>query len=124
MGKAYASSKSPFNAFDAINHIRNTSLWSSNVALDTQFVTDAQGLGEHPLPAVSWLFSTGATDDHTPHTSCNGENWTVNQINAVVQGPYWNSTAIFVTWDDFGGFMTTSRRRVWTSMAWARACRF
>jgi phospholipase C len=33
-----------------------------------------------------------------------GMNWTVQQINAVMSGPAWSSTAIFVTWDDWGGF--------------------
>src|SRR5208337_291348 len=33
-----------------------------------------------------------------------GENWTVDRINSIMQGPDWNSTAIFLTWDDFGGF--------------------
>jgi phospholipase C len=35
---------------------------------------------------------------------CVGENWTVEQINAVMSGPDWESTAVFLTWDDFGGF--------------------
>jgi len=102
--KAYATARSPFNSFDAINHIRNSSYWATNTALDTQFIPDAQGTSGNPFPAVSWLFGTGDTDEHTPRSSCFGENWTVNQINAVMQGPYWDSTAIFVTWDDFGGF--------------------
>ncbi|HEV2379546.1 MAG TPA: FG-GAP-like repeat-containing protein [Terriglobia bacterium] len=102
--KGYAASKSPFNSFDAINHIRNTSFWTTNIALDTQFATDAEGLGKEALPAVSWLFSTGAITEHTPNSTCNGENWTVSQINAVMQGPYWSSTVIFLAWDDFGGF--------------------
>ncbi|HEY6272419.1 MAG TPA: choice-of-anchor D domain-containing protein [Terriglobales bacterium] len=101
--KAYATAGSPFNSFDAINHIRNSSYWTTNMALDTQFIPDAEGTSGNPLPAVSWLFATGDIDDHTPRSSCYGENWTVNQINAVMQGPYWDSTAIFVTWDDFGG---------------------
>jgi len=33
-----------------------------------------------------------------------GENWTVEQINAIMLGTNWESTAIFMTWDDFGGF--------------------
>ncbi len=33
-----------------------------------------------------------------------GENWTVQQLNAVMAGPAWASTAVFITWDDFGGF--------------------
>jgi Phosphoesterase family len=35
---------------------------------------------------------------------CAGENDSVAKINAVMQGPQWGSTAIFVTWDDFGGY--------------------
>jgi phospholipase C len=35
---------------------------------------------------------------------CEGENWTVSVLNAVMQGPEWNSTVVFMTWDDFGGF--------------------
>lgn len=35
---------------------------------------------------------------------CEGENWTVSILNALMQGPAWASTAVFITWDDFGGF--------------------
>ena len=34
---------------------------------------------------------------------CVGENWTIRQVNAVMEGPDWAHTAIFITWDDFGG---------------------
>lgn len=37
-------------------------------------------------------------------SACVGENWTVKQINAIMQRPDWRSTAIILTWDDFGGF--------------------
>jgi len=85
---------------NAINHIRNTALWTSNVVHHTQFVTDAMNGN---LPNVCWIVS-GPTSEHPPDSSCLGENWTVQQVNAVMQGPNWNSTAIFITWDDFGGF--------------------
>jgi len=55
------------------------------------------------LPRVTWLV-VGNGSEHPPGSSCVGENWTVRQLNAVMQGPLWNSTAIFITWDDFGGF--------------------
>ena len=86
-------------ALDAINHIRNTSLWKSNVFSDAQFAGDAVN---GKLPAVSWLV-TGSSE-HPPASACDGENWTVQQINAIMTGPDWSSTAIFLTWDDFGGF--------------------
>jgi phospholipase C len=89
-----------YSAFNAINHIRNTALWTSNVVNSTQFVTDAMNGN---LPSVSWLVA-GLESEHPPNSTCLGENWTVQQINAIMQGPEWGSTAIFVTWDDFGGF--------------------
>jgi phospholipase C len=89
-----------WSTLDAVKHIRNGTLWSSNVVAETQFVSDAQ---TGNLPSVSWIVS-GPTSEHPPSSTCVGENWTVQQINAIMQGPDWNSTAIFVTWDDFGGF--------------------
>jgi phospholipase C len=90
-----------WNAYDSINHIRNTSLWSERVVPFGNFVTDAQNGN---LPAVSWLVPDTADSDHPPSSTCTGENWAVKQINAIMQGPDWNTTAIFLTWDDFGGF--------------------
>jgi len=90
-----------WSTLDAINHIRNSSLWTDHVVPWTQFVSDAKS-GQ--LPAVSWLVTTYALSEHPPASTCQGENWTVNQLNAVMQGPDWNSTAVFLTWDDFGGF--------------------
>ncbi|HEX6502544.1 MAG TPA: alkaline phosphatase family protein [Terriglobales bacterium] len=92
---------SMWNALDAVQHIRMGSLWQTNVPPDTQFASDAQS-GD--LPAVSWLVTTWNQSEHPPASSCAGENWTVQQINAIMQGPDWPSTAIFLTWDDFGGF--------------------
>jgi phospholipase C len=89
-----------WNALDAINHIRQTPLWTSHIAADSQFVDDAR---TGKLPAVSWLV-TGRASEHPPASSCMGENWTVQQLNAVMAGPAWASTAVFITWDDFGGF--------------------
>jgi len=89
-----------WSAFDAIGHIRQTPLWE-HVVPDTQFMNDALSGN---LPAVSWLVTPWDVSEHPPAGTCVGENWTVDQINAVMQGPDWNSTVIFLTWDDFGGF--------------------
>jgi len=104
--KYYAPSKGEhgydLSTYDAINHIRNSNEWNTNVVPITQFVTDALN-GQ--LPAVSWVVA-GIYSEHPPLAVCPGENWTVQQINAVMQGPLeqWDSTAIFVVWDDWGGF--------------------
>jgi phospholipase C len=90
-----------WSALDAIRHIRLGSLWSTRVVPYGQFVSDAQS---GKLPAVSWLIADAVESEHPPASGCVGENWTVQQINAIMQGPSWGSTAIFITWDDFGGF--------------------
>lgn len=90
-----------WNTLDAISQIRNGPLWKTNDLPYTQFLTDAQN-GQ--LPAFSWLVQPGNVSDHPPSSVCAGENWTVQQLNAIMQGPDWNSTVVFLTWDDFGGF--------------------
>jgi phospholipase C len=84
-----------------IASIRNTNLWNEGIASPTQFFADAKN-GQ--LPAVSWLMPPGEYSEHPPSSMCEGENWTVSVLNAVMQGPDWNSTVVFITWDDFGGF--------------------
>lgn len=99
--KFYSPPKVVFNPLDSINHIRNTQVWTDHVVDISQFETDAAA---GTLPTVSWLVPPGNVSEHTPRSSCAGENWTVEQINSIMNGPQWGSTAIFVTWDDFGGF--------------------
>lgn len=88
-----------WNSLNAISHIRNGPLWASNVMPTDQFATDAKN---GALPAVCWLVTN--VSEHPPESSCAGENWTVDTLNALMQGPDWSSTAVFLTWDDFGGF--------------------
>jgi phospholipase C len=56
------------------------------------------------LPAVSWVVPNGADSEHPPALVSTGQAYVTSLINAVMQGPAWNSTAIFLTWDDWGGF--------------------
>lgn len=91
-----------FNTLDAINHIRNSSQWTTSDVIETQFLTD---VANGKLPQVSWLIAGGTQSEHPPNSVCEGENWTVQQVNAILQSPlYKDNTAIFITWDDFGGF--------------------
>lgn len=99
-----------WSVYNAIGHIRNSDLWSARVPPADQFQVDAAAGN---LPAVSWLVPDFAVSDHPsrpvrggpPTVSlCDGENWTVQNINAIMQGPNWPTTAIVLVWDDFGGF--------------------
>ena len=87
--------------FDAIKHIRYGSAWAQADVPYQNFVPDVQ---HGKLAAITWLTSDLADSEHPPASMCTGENWTVEQINALMRSPFWKSTAIVLTWDDFGGF--------------------
>jgi phospholipase C len=90
-----------WSALDAIQHIRSSALWTQNVVPDTQFITDA---ANGQLPQVSWIVTDIAESEHPPSVACAGENWTVRQLNALMNSSQWSSSAVFLFWDDFGGF--------------------
>ena len=56
------------------------------------------------LPAVSWVDPSGEVSEHPPSLTSAGQTYVTSLINAVSSGPDWNSTAIFLNWDDWGGF--------------------
>jgi acid phosphatase len=57
------------------------------------------------LPAVSYIKPIGEDDEHSGYAEVDSsEQSTVKWIHAVQNSPYWKDTAIFVTYDDFGGF--------------------
>jgi phospholipase C len=56
------------------------------------------------LPAVSWINPNGKESEHPPALISAGQSYVTGLINAAMQGPDWSSTAIFLAWDDWGGF--------------------
>jgi len=56
------------------------------------------------LPAVSWIDPTGSVSEHPPALVSAGQNYVTGLVNTIMRGPEWNSTAIFLSWDDWGGF--------------------
>jgi phospholipase C len=56
------------------------------------------------LPSVSWITPSQRVSDHPPASISNGQTYVTRLINTIMRGPDWNSTAIFLTWDDWGGF--------------------
>ncbi len=122
--KYYAPAKNEggyiWSTLDAFGSIRNTSLWQSHVVNWTSFAQDAQS---GKLPAFSWLVAPWQDSEHNTTPTCDGENWTVQQINAVMRGPDWSSTAIFLTWDDWGGYYDHVAPKTSISLGMAFACR-
>ena len=56
------------------------------------------------LPAVSWVFPAPADSEHPPAKVSQGQSYVTGLVNAVMESPDWRSSAIFLTWDDWGGF--------------------
>jgi len=56
------------------------------------------------LPSVSWVIPNQRTSEHPRAMVSAGQKWVTRLIDAAMRGPDWNSTAIFVVWDDWGGF--------------------
>jgi phospholipase C len=56
------------------------------------------------LPAVSWVIPSGTVSEHPPALISAGQSYVTGLINAIMRSPDWSSTAIFVSWDDWGGF--------------------
>jgi hypothetical protein len=55
------------------------------------------------MAAVSWITPPNGSSDHPPQFIEAGQNFVTTQVNAIMNSPYWANTAIFVTWDDWGG---------------------
>ena len=89
-----------WSTFDAINAVRNGPDW--NKVVDTSnFISDIQ---KNQLPAVSWVITPAWQSEHAYQSTCEGENATVAELNALMNNTaLWSSTAVFIIWDDFGG---------------------
>jgi len=73
----------------------------SNIQSVNNFYTAAKN---GTLPAVSWVTPNGNESEHPPALVSVGQTYVTGLINAIMQGPDWDSTAIFLAWDDWGGF--------------------
>ena len=56
------------------------------------------------LPAVSWVVPSNRVSEHPPSLVTAGQSFVTSVVNAVMRSPDWRSTAIFLAWDDWGGF--------------------
>jgi phospholipase C len=72
-----------------------------NIVPSRQLFADARS---GRLPAVSWVVPSGDDSEHPPANLLAGQEHVTNVINAIMKSPDWDSTAIFLAWDDWGGF--------------------
>lgn len=93
----------PWNGLDAIEAIwKQRREYNANViAPSSQFFTD---IGNGYLANVTWITPSPAESDHAMRNNGSGPSWVASIVNTIGASKYWDSTAIFVTWDDWGGW--------------------
>jgi len=101
--RMYAYSKmSIWVAYRSIEHIFHGPDWKTDVIGHSSRVL--KDIRDGTLANVSWVTPTGANSDHGGSLSTTGPDWVASIVNTVGRSQYWNSTAIFVMWDEWGGW--------------------
>ncbi len=91
-----------WSAYDAVRHVRaHAQVWQRHIFPVDGLVRDVR---EGRLPPVTWVTPRFELSDHPEYSMCWGEDWTTRVVDAIMQSPMWADTAIFITWDDYGGF--------------------
>jgi phospholipase C len=87
---------------DAIQHIRHSRAYKTHVlAPSSRVLTD---IADGKLANVVWVIPSAKSSDHAGQNDGSGPSWVASVVNAIGKSNYWDSTAIFVTWDDWGGW--------------------
>ncbi len=89
-----------WSMFDAVKPVRQSSSWS-DVVKYSHFADD---LNSGNLPTVSWIVDQDLDSGHPPLSMCSSVTWATHFANMVINSEYWDTSAIIITWDDFGGF--------------------
>jgi phospholipase C len=91
-----------WTAFDAIKGIRYGPDWKKNVITpETTVIGDVES---GKLGAVTWVIPDWLNSDHSGNDSTTGPDWVAHVVNTIGASPFWRSTAIFIVWDDWGGW--------------------
>lgn len=99
---AYYKVWSGWNGYQVIRHIYFGPDWSKDMFTPpSQFLTDVK---HGKMRTVTWVTPTCANSDHAGCYSDTGPSWVASVVNAIGESKYWGSTAIFVFWDDYGGW--------------------
>ena len=91
---------------------------SYNISFAEHFVPNQQFYWDAhngTLPDISWVIPPGQDSDHPPDNSTLAQGWLASVVDAVEASPDWNTTAMFITWDDYGGFYDHVDPPAWES---------
>jgi phospholipase C len=90
-----------WSSYQAVKHIYDGPDWLRDVITpQTRFLTDVRA---GKLANFTWITPVCNDSDHVNCGGGFGPSWVASLVNAVGKGKFWNTTAIFVQWDDWGG---------------------
>jgi phospholipase C len=75
-----------------------------NVQSLNNFYTAVHDTSACGLPQVSWVVPNSVVSEHPPALVSKGQAYVTTLINSIMRSPCWDSSAIFLSWDDWGGF--------------------
>jgi phospholipase C len=91
-----------WSAYDAISQVRYGPDWSAHViSPETSVLSD---IPRGSLASVTWIVPSWHNSDHSLSRSASGPDWVTSIVDAIGKSSYWSSTAIFIVWDDWGGW--------------------
>jgi phospholipase C len=100
-GDGYAE-QGIWSAYQAVKHICYGPDWDNDIiSPPKQFFSDVRN-GD--LRAVTWITPTCADSDEAGCNSGHGPSWVASLVNAIGESKFWDSTAILIVWDGFGGW--------------------
>ena len=70
----------------------------------TNFYSAVHNTSECGLPNISWITPNDYVSEHPPSLISEGQTYVTTLINSIMRSPCWGSTAVFLSWDDWGGF--------------------
>jgi len=94
------ASDSVWNGPNSIKHIRFGAGWKNVVVPESRVLRD---IASGHLADVAWVNPNSDESDHPGVTNGTGPAWVASIVNAIGKSGYWKNTAIFVSWDDWGG---------------------
>jgi len=91
-----------WNAYNGVHDVfHDRSYWNAHMRPVDRLLKDVEA---GTLPAVTWVTPRFQLSDHPPYSSAWAHNWVSDLVDTVMAGDLWEHTAIFVTWDEWGGF--------------------
>ena len=99
---SYSGSPWIWSAYQANKYVYYGSDWDKDViSPPSNFLND---VSNGRLRQISWVTPTWGNSDHAGSGSNTGPQWVASLVNAIGQSKYWKDTAIFILWDDYGGW--------------------